>query len=88
MRPGGGAGGQKGLASAIQQLGTQQFARLRCGIDHPGGQMSVSDYVLNKFRKDEEADLPAVLDRAVDAVVSFIGDGIQGAMTKYNGKMG
>ena len=86
MRPGGGAGGQKGLASAIQQLGTQQFARLRCGIDHPDGRMNVSDYVLSKFRKEEEAELPAVLDRAADAVISFIGDGIQDAMTKYNGK--
>ena len=86
MRPGGGTGGQKGLASAIQQLGTQQFARLRCGIDHPDGRMNVSDYVLSRFRKEEEAELPAVLGRAADAAISFIADGIQAAMTKYNGK--
>ena len=86
MRPGGGSGGQKGLASTIEQLGTQDFARLRCGIDHPAGRMTVSDYVLSKFRKEEEAELPTVLDRAADAATAFVVDGIQCAMTKYNGK--
>lgn len=87
MRPGGGAGGQKGLGSTIQQLGTQEFARLRCGIDHPTGHMSVSDYVLSKFRKEEETLLPEVLDRAVDAALAFVATGIQDAMTRYNGKI-
>lgn len=35
MRPGGGAGGQKGIKSIIDQLGTPEFARLRLGIDRP-----------------------------------------------------
>lgn len=87
MRPGGGSGGQKGLASTIQQLGTQAFARLRCGIDHPPAHMTVSDYVLGRFRKEEEADLSAVLDRAVDAVSAFVANGIQDAMTRFNGKI-
>jgi PTH1 family peptidyl-tRNA hydrolase len=46
LRPGGGPGGQKGVGSIIQQLGTQDFPRLRMGIDHPPGRMDPADYVL------------------------------------------
>ena len=46
MRPGGGAGGQKGIKSTIDQLGTNEFARLRLGIDRPPGRMDPAAYVL------------------------------------------
>lgn len=85
MRPGGGAGGQKGLNSIIHQLGHQDFARLRCGIDHPTGQMDVSDYVLSRFSKDEESRLQELLDKAAAAALAFVDKGIQDAMTRYNG---
>ncbi|MHC1772279.1 MAG: aminoacyl-tRNA hydrolase [Flexilinea sp.] len=85
MRPAGGNGGQKGLGSIIEQLGNQDFARLRCGIGHPPGQMDVKDYVLNKFSKDECEILPSVIDNAAEAALAFISDGLQAAMTRYNG---
>ncbi len=87
MRPGGGSGGQKGLASIIDRLGTQDFARLRCGIGHPPGQMEVTDYVLNKFAKDEAPLLPSILDNAASAALSFVTNGIQETMTRYNGSV-
>lgn len=87
MRPGGGAGGQKGLASIINRLGHQDFARLRCGIGHPPGQMEVHDYVLSSFSKNDEPLLPAVIDNAVGAVEAFITEGIQFAMNRYNGSV-
>ena len=49
LRPGGGSAGQKGMASIIQQLGTQDFARLRLGIGRPPGQMDPAAYVLQRF---------------------------------------
>ncbi len=85
IRPSGGAGGQKGLASTIQQLGTQDFPRLRMGIGRPPGQMEVPDYVLSRFGRAEEEFLPTWLDRAAEAAQSFIKQGLELTMTRYNG---
>ena len=49
MRPGGGSAGQKGIASIISLLGTQDFARLRMGIGRPPGRMDAAAYVLQPF---------------------------------------
>lgn len=87
MRPSGGNGGQKGLGSVIELLGTQQFARLRCGIGHPGGQQDVKDYVLNKFSKAESEMLPDVICSAADAAEAFVTIGLEKAMTKFNGSV-
>ncbi len=85
MRPAGGDGGQKGLGSIIRQLGNKDFARLRCGIGHPPGQMDVKDYVLNKFTKEEGELFSSVLDDAASAALAFVSGGLQAAMTRYNG---
>ena len=53
IRPGGGPGGQRGMASTIEQLGTQDFPRLRIGIGRPPGRMDPSAYVLQGFSRDE-----------------------------------
>ena len=86
VRPNGSNGGQKGMGSIISQLGSQEFSRLRCGIGHPPGQMEVVDYVLNKFGKEEEELLPAVLDRASSCALDFVTSGITWCMNHYNGK--
>ncbi len=86
IRPNGSNGGQKGMGSIISQLGSQEFSRLRCGIGHPPGQMEVVDYVLNKFGKEEEELLPAVLDRASSCALDFVTKGITWCMNHYNGK--
>ncbi len=85
LRPGGGSGGQKGMASIIQQLGTQEFGRLRLGIGRPPGQMDAAAYVLERFTASEQKVLDMVLDRAVEAVKVFIRDGLETAMNRYNG---
>ena len=84
IRPTGGSAGQKGLASIIQQLGTQDFPRLRVGIGRPPGQMDASKYVLQKFSLKEEADLRSVLELVTDAVKSFIEAGLDQTMNRYN----
>jgi peptidyl-tRNA hydrolase, PTH1 family len=87
LRPGGGSAGQKGMGSIIQQLGTQNFSRLRLGIGRPPGQMDAAAYVLQRFTGSEQEVLALVLDRAVGAVRTFIQNGLDTAMNQYNGSL-
>jgi len=87
LRPGGGPGGQRGVASTIEKLGTKDFARLRLGIGRPPGRMDPAAYVLQNFSRDEEKVLSEVLDRAADAALEFVKNGLNAAMNKYNGEV-
>jgi PTH1 family peptidyl-tRNA hydrolase len=87
MRPGGGPGGQKGVASTIERLGTKDFARLRLGIGRPPGRMDPAAYVLQNFSREETKILSEVLDRAADAALEFVVNGLDKAMNKYNGSV-
>jgi PTH1 family peptidyl-tRNA hydrolase len=84
MRPGGGAGGQRGLKSIINQLGTPEFPRLRVGIGRPPGRMDPAAYVLQNYSTEEMEIVPLVLDHGVKAVSTFVHEGIQAAMTRHN----
>jgi len=85
LRPGGGSGGQKGVESIIQFLGTQEFPRLRMGIGRPPGRMEAADYVLQDFPESEAGFLPAILNQGADAALEFIVYGLENAMNCYNG---
>lgn len=87
LRPGGGSAGQKGIESTIQQLGTQNFARLRLGIGRPPGQMNPADYVLRPFTTSEQDLLNQVMDRVEGAVRVFIRQGLESAMNQYNNSL-
>ena len=87
MRPGGGPGGQRGVASTIERLGTKDFARLRLGIGRPPGRMDPSAYVLQDFSREEGKLLSELLDRAADAVLEFVVNGLDKAMNKFNGSI-
>jgi PTH1 family peptidyl-tRNA hydrolase len=85
LRPGGGAGGHKGLRDISERLGRDDFPRLRFGVGrprHPG--QETADFVLDGFAQDEEAALPARLDDAVRAVETFLNDGVKAAMNRWN----
>jgi PTH1 family peptidyl-tRNA hydrolase len=87
IRPGGGPGGQRGMASTIENLGTKDFPRLRLGIGRPPGRMDPKDYVLQDFSREDLKFLPEVLDRAADAALEFVRSGLDKAMNKYNGSI-
>lgn len=87
IRPKGGPGGQGGMASTINQLGTKDFPRLRIGIGRPPGRMDPSDFVLQDFSRDEMKFLSEIVDRAADAALTFVVDGLNRAMNKYNGSI-
>lgn len=85
LRPGGGAGGQKGIKSTIQHLGTEAFPRLRVGIGRPPGQMDPADYVLQAFSAAQEAEMVFVRAAAADAIEAWLAQGIEAAMNQFNG---
>lgn len=84
LRADGGAGGHNGMRSIIQQLGSNQFARLRMGIGRPPGRMDPAAFVLQDFNREEAAELDALLDRAGQAIDMFLTAGITAAMNQFN----
>jgi PTH1 family peptidyl-tRNA hydrolase len=87
IRPGGGSAGQKGVESIIDRLGTQDFPRLRIGVNRPPGQMLAAAYVLQEFSRVEVDVLTLALDRAVEAVLAFVTQGLDKTMNQYNGQL-
>ncbi len=87
LRPSGGTSGQRGMASIITHLGTQEFPRMRLGIGRPPGQMDPVDYVLKNFLPSENELLAIVLRTAVEASQNFINEGLTQTMNKYNGEV-
>ena len=85
LRAEGGSGGQKGMQSIIEQLSSEAFPRLRVGIGRPPGRMEAADYVLQDFAKSEKELLDLTLNQAVDAILTFVTDGLDKAMNLYNG---
>lgn len=83
MRPQGSAGGHRGIQSIIDALGSQAFARLRIGIGRPAGEDPV-DYVLSDFTLDERIEIERALDRALEAIHTWLAEGIQAAMNACN----
>ena len=84
LRPGGSAGGQKGLNNIINLLGSQNFSRLRIGIGQSPKDWETSDYVLSRFADEEKNDIQKSIVRATDAIEVWIAEGIQTAMNHYN----
>ncbi len=83
MRAEGSSGNHKGLADIINRLGTNEFCRLRVGIGESIGQ--TTDYVLGRFSQDEETIMARAHQWAADAVESWIQNGVESTMSRYNG---
>ncbi len=84
LREKGSAGGHNGMRSIIQRLGNE-FPRLRLGIGRPPGRMDPAAFVLQDFGRDELPLVSEMLTRAVEAVESFVLNGIDLTMSRYNG---
>jgi PTH1 family peptidyl-tRNA hydrolase len=87
LRSKGGSGGHNGMRSIIQHLG-QDFPRLRLGVGRPSGRMPPAAHVLRDFDKDEQPILIELLDLVVEAVETFLIEGVDLAMTRHNGVIG
>jgi PTH1 family peptidyl-tRNA hydrolase len=84
LRPFGGTGGHKGLKSIQEQMGIQDFPRLRIGIGRPPGRTDPADFVLDDFTENELEEIEIDIRRAADCVLVFLSEGIQAAMTSFN----
>jgi aminoacyl-tRNA hydrolase len=82
FREGGGPGGHNGLASVIDELGTEKFSRLRVGIGPPD--RASIDHVLSGFEPDERQRLDELLDAAADAVETWARVGTNKAANQHN----
>lgn len=80
----GGAGGHKGILSAIRHLGTNEFARLKIGIDRPRHLEPIEDYVLSPFYPEEKETIARVLQVAVEACELFLTSGLEKSMSSIN----
>ncbi len=85
IRASGGAGGQRGMGSIIEHLGSNDFPRLRIGIGRPPGRMDPAAYVLQNFSREDLKLLPEILGHAEEAVLEFVVHGLEAAMNKFNG---
>lgn len=83
IRRSGSSGGHNGLKSIEAALATQQFARMRLGISRPKD--STIDWVLGRFSHDETATVQAMIERGVQALDCVLTEGIDKAMSQYNG---
>lgn len=84
LRASGSAGGQNGMKSIIESLGTQEFARLRVGIGRPPAGWDSRDHVLGNWSRAESEALPELYARVADAIETFVAEGVIAAMNRFN----
>ena len=84
LKPKGGNAGHNGLKSIESLVGGQNYPRLRFGIgdNFPKGRQV--DYVLSSFDEDEQPELPALIDRSIEMIESFVSAGVELTMTRFN----
>ncbi len=86
LRERGSSGTHNGMRSIVQLLGTQNFPRLRVGIDRVPQGWDTAKYVLGRFTREQEEQLPTIRDAAADVIELVIREGFTAAMNRYNGQ--
>ena len=87
IRSNGSAGGHNGIKSIIQELGSQEFPRVKIGVGaKPNQEQDLADWVLSGFTASEEKALATALENAGEAALCIIEKGTMEAANRYNGK--
>jgi PTH1 family peptidyl-tRNA hydrolase len=84
LRGSGSAGGHNGFRSIIACLGSDMFRRLRVGVGRGDPRRDLADHVLARFDPDEAEEVERAIARAADAVETFLAEGIEAAMNRFN----
>src|SRR5699024_6351798 len=84
LRQTGGHGGHNGMRSIISTTGTKDFNRIRVGIDRPIQGMTVIDYVLSRFSKNEQKVIEESIQQSADACESWLNRPFLEVMNEYN----
>lgn len=85
LRKKGSAGGHNGLKSVIENLGTDEFVRVRVGVGRPEDKGDMVNHVLSKFRPEEQKIVDEAVGRAVEALTCMVREPIDRVMNKFNG---
>lgn len=84
LRPGGSAGGHNGLKDIEDILGTGQYPKLRFGIGNLYPKGMQAEFVLGRWRKEEEPQVKMKIEKCMEVIETFIAAGIEQAMALYN----
>ncbi len=84
VKVGGGHGGNNGVKSVNAHVGSPEYARVRVGVGRPPPQVDPADYVLGRFKKAEEAEVDACVERAAEAARLCVELGAAKAMNQVN----
>ncbi|GBF32859.1 peptidyl-tRNA hydrolase [Desulfocucumis palustris] len=85
IRAKGGHGGHRGMMSIIEQLGSNDFPRVRIGIGRPEiPGFEAADWVLGRFSDEEQSAVSDAVKNASEAVKCIVRDGVEAAMNKFN----
>lgn len=86
VRPKGSAGGHNGLKDIIAKLGHTEFSRVRVGVGKKPKEYDMVDWVLGHFQGEDKTGIEEGIDKAAQAVVEIMDNGVDSAMNLYNGK--
>ncbi|MBD8071015.1 aminoacyl-tRNA hydrolase [Bacillus sp. PS06] len=84
IRTKGSAGGHNGIKSTIAHLGTQEFNRIRIGIDRPKNGMKVPDYVLGRFLEEEVQEVQESVKKSASACEKWLTTPFLQVMNEFN----
>lgn len=87
IKPNGSSGGHNGVNNIIQELGTENFIRIRIGIDKKPSSWKLDDYVLARFPNEQKDFINQALNQTFEAVKLIIEKDVFYAMNKLNTKM-
>ena len=86
IRANGSAGGHNGIKSIIQEVGSQEFPRVKIGVGaKPNPDYDLADWVLSSFSANDEKALAVSLKNAADAALAIIAHGVPEAANRFNG---
>lgn len=83
LRQSGSAGGHNGIKNIILHTGSQNFNRIRVGIDR-SKYIKVVDYVLSRFTSEEQEAIEQGVENASDAIIDYLEHGFNHAMNRFN----
>ena len=84
VKAGGGLAGHNGLRSISSHLHSDDYMRVRIGVDKPVSKERGIDHVLRRFSKRERAEIDVTLEMAADAVECIVTEGVDTAMNRFN----
>ena len=81
----GGPGGHRGILDIIATLNTEEFLRVKLGIGRPQPGLPTEKYVLSHFPAEDAENVAQLIERAAQAVVTLLAEGLAAAQNRFHG---